>query len=196
MANQINKGVSIDTEKILLIYDIRSDIERIEIVLAQFPFAPVNCRNPFRQAALTEILVCLNDLLQKARDLNTPVTFIDGIPPEVTLKNGKPIDITDYVNMIRNAVCHVSSGTHILVHSKVYKLKSSYNIIYGNKGSAVVTSDGESLFQPLYADDFCFNFGRLLLYYNRHILRAFNEAKWKFLPLLSSNPFTQQISND
>lgn len=54
-------------------------------------------------------MICLNDLLQKAKDFNVPVTFADDIA-----FTGKVKNITDTVSMIRNALCHIPSKQHIL----------------------------------------------------------------------------------
>lgn len=176
--------------KAILKSDILVDISRIENVLKANVFTLDNWKHLLRMAAFTELIICLNDLLQKAKDLQVAVTFTDDIPPEITRKDGKAIDITDFVAMVRNAVCHVSSGTHFLIKTEEHRIKSAYDIIYG-KRSLTELGDGQMLGQTLYDDDLCFNFGKLQLYFHRHILRAFEEAKSNLLPLISSNAFLQ-----
>jgi hypothetical protein len=179
-----------DFDKVMQRMDIESDVRRIENVLSADIFRPEHFRHPLRSAAFTELIICLNDLLQKAKDLGEPVTFRDDIPSTITRKDGNSVDITDFVAMVRNAVCHVSSGTHFLIKTEQYKIKSSYDIIFG-KRELFELGDGQVLGQTLYDDDFCFNFGKLQLYFHRHIIRSFEEARHKLLPLISSNTFLQ-----
>ncbi len=179
-----------DRNKIMLKMDIESDISRIENILTSGIFDVENSRHPLKNAAFIELMVCLNDLLQKAKDLNVPVAFTDDIPSEITRKDGNSINITDFVSMVRNAVCHIPSGTHFLIESEEHQIKSTFIIIRGKVDSLIMLG-GEPLIQSLYEDDFCFNFGKLVLYYKRHILRSFVEARNNVLPLISSDAFFQ-----
>lgn len=179
-----------NNDRVMLKNDILNDISRIENVLVANPFTKEKFHDLLTRAAFTELMVCLNDLLQKAKNLGVPVTFTDGIPPNVTRKDGKPVDVSDLVSMIRNAVCHISSGTGYLIKNEERQLKSTFNVIAGKQNSFIVIP-GQPRIETLYEDDFSFNFGILNLYFGHHIIRSFVEARDNLLPLISSDAFTE-----
>ncbi|CAN5433607.1 hypothetical protein BH18ACI1_BH18ACI1_08280 [soil metagenome] len=165
----------------MTLYDIESDIQRIEAVITTPIFALENHEHPLRQAAFTELIICLNDLLQKSKSLGVPVTFNDDV---VITKDVS--DITDAVNKLRNAICHISSPLNLLINTKDSKIKPVFGILYG-KVQAVFVIAGEEMMSSDYEDDLCFTYGNLKLYLRRHIFRAFDEVKQNLLPLISGD---------
>lgn len=175
-----------DIDKAVRNADITNDIKRIQAVLETDIFEPNNRTNPLKQAAFTEIIVCLHDLLQKAKGLKVPITFRDDIPQNILNKAGNPMDITDYVSFIRNAVCHISSKTNTLSKTDKHEIGVTFSIIRGKVGPLFFI-EGKTFLESPYEDDFCFVFGNHKLYYHRHILRAYAEAVQNLSPLLSNN---------
>lgn len=159
--------------------EIKSDIKRIKATLESNIFAPENSGHPLLEASFTELIVCLNDLLQKAKDLGVPVTFSDDI-----VKMDKVNDITDTVSKIRNAVCHISSPLRFHTKTEQQMINISFVVLYGKVSFAKID---EIEIRSDFADDVCFMYGAFKLYLNRHIIRAYVEACQKVLPLLSNN---------
>ena len=147
--------------------DIDDDIHRIETVLATNIFEPQNSNQPLLTAAITEVIICLNDFLQKLKDFGFPVTFTDDVPIIDDIE-----DITDLTNKIRNALVHISSKTHFLNEH----VKTGRNVIYYQKTTNNIVLGGTPLVCD-YDDDVCFFFGKIKIYLHRHILRALAEAK-------------------
>lgn len=58
----------------------------------------------------------------------------------------------------------------------------SYCISFGNDPNGFVIND--KAMGSDYADDFCIIFGVQKIYYNRHIIRAFEECKKNLLPFI------------
>lgn len=163
--------------------DIRSDISRIKTVLDTKIFEREFRQNPLLRAAFTELIVCLNDLLQKAKAMGVPVTFNDEIPRSVNAKSTTQPNITDFVSVVRNIICHVPSKNAFAVETELQALKNPFSIVDPPEiPSAVI--NGIPLFEPKYHDDFCFTVGQFMLYYNHHILRALREAKVSLAPLV------------
>lgn len=75
---------------------------------------------PFQEPAFVSLMFKLNDLLQKLDRLTHRVNFKEDIPDG---------DITDLVNKIRNAICHLDSGENIL--DKESQLKFVFGMVIG-----------------------------------------------------------------
>lgn len=135
---------------------------------------PKNINNPFVRSAFIEVLICLRDLMYKTEKYSERIRFDDDI-----VKTKEIQDISDVIKYVRDAVCHLDSDKH---YSEQGDIKASYNIMYG-KGRLLKSEDFEQVSD--HDDDVCFFFGSQKIYLKRHILRAFNEAKAKLLPLIS-----------
>lgn len=112
------------------------------------------------QAALIEVLVRLNFILQSLADAGERVTFTDDV--------GKGEDITTLVNNIRNAACHS--------HGSLTKFAGAtliYNRIAGYVPNAI-RINGTTI-GCNYADDIAFNYGDRIIYLERHIARLLKE---------------------
>lgn len=125
-----------------------------------------------KQSAFTELIICLHDLLQKCRKSGVPVEFTEAVDITSDVAN-----VADLVASIRGAVCHITSKTHQL-HDEGGKF--TFNVSYGATTLAVI---GDTEIKSEFNDDVCFFFGKRRIYLNRHIIRAFEEAKTNLIPL-------------
>lgn len=148
-------------------------MRRIEELLGCGIFAPENSQNPLVRSALAELLILVRDLLAKTKLYAEPVTFMDDV--NIT---GKVNNVSEAIKFIRDAICHVDSDNH---NHEECDARLSYNIAYGKCNLMKI---GEVEIKSDYDDDVCFFFGSQKLYLNRHIIRAYNEAKIKLLPLV------------
>lgn len=141
---------------------ISSNINDVENLLSTGIFSTTILR-PFQEPVFVSIILKLDDLLQKFRILDERVNFTDDVASG---------DITDLVNNIRNAVCHLSSSENIL--DKENQIKFVFNIAIG-KGSIIQI--GEKIVGSDYDDDIAFFFGENRIYLKRHIIRLLKESK-------------------
>lgn len=156
--------------------EIERGIRRVAELLSTGVFdAPV--LQVFQESVFTELMIRLNDLMQKLKQLGKRISFTDDI--------GSVGDITDLINKIRNAVCHIESGEHLL--DKERKVKFTFNVAYGKANVALI--NGKQVTSD-YEDDICFFFGEHKIYLKRHIIRALQEAQEKYRELYGpgSNP--------
>lgn len=157
--------------------EIEDSFRRIDAIIESNIFAPENDQHPLVRSAFIELLICLRDLMYKTEKYTSRVTFDDDI-----VKNVKKInDITDVIKYVRDALCHLDSDKHYLEKGNI---KATYNVIRG-KGTLVKINDYEQTSE--FSDDLCFFFGSQRIYLKRHIIRAIEEVKSKFLPILESS---------
>lgn len=153
--------------------DIESDIKTIEKLLETEIFLPNNISHPLCKSAFIEMLICLRDLMYKAERYSTRINFTDDV-----VQTEKVTDVTDLIKFVRDALCHPDIPNHYLIKDKI---KATYNVAHGKCN---LISIGDIIISSDYDDDICFFFGEEKIYFKRHILRAFNEAKKKLLPLV------------
>jgi hypothetical protein len=146
---------------------ITDSIERINKVLQTGIFNSAGEISPLQEAAFTEIILCLNDLLQKSKTLATKISFQE----DLSVVNDKIVDITDTISVVRNAICHIPSKSLVLNNI------SSTRFNFLAAGRAKLGFPGGSFIEAEYADDVCFYVGPYRLYLDRHIIRAFNEVQ-------------------
>ncbi len=141
---------------------IRSDIGDVRILLSTGIFnAPV--LRPFQEPVFVSIILKLDDLLQKFRILNQRINFKDDI------SSG---DITDLVNKIRNAICHLNSDENLL--DEKTQTKFVFNTLVGKVNAVKI---GENIVAKSdYDDDIAFFYGEHRIYLKRHLIRVLNEA--------------------
>lgn len=150
---------------------IESNISRVDTLLNTGIFnTPVLF--VFRESVFTEIIIRLNDLLQKLNQLGKRISFSDDIEVSKDVEDVK--DITDLISKLRNSVCHMESGEHLL--DKKRKIRVSFCVAYG-KCKAISTNGKEV--KSDYEDDICFFFGEHKIYLKRHIVRVLKEAEKK-----------------
>lgn len=117
----------------------------------------------FQEPVFVSVILKLDDLLQKFRILKERISFKDDI------SSG---DITDLVNKIRNAICHLNSGENLLNNET--QTKFVFNMLVG-KVNAVKIGDN-IIAKADYDDDIAFFYGEHRIYLKRHLIRVLNEA--------------------
>lgn len=141
---------------------IQSNIRDIKILLNTGVFnAPI--LRPFQEPVFVSIILKLDDLLQKFRILNQRINFKDDVSSD---------DITDLVNKIRNAICHLNSGENLL--DKESQTKFVFSMLIG-KVNAIKIGDNV-VAKSDYDDDIAFFYGEHRIYLKRHLIHVLNEA--------------------
>lgn len=156
--------------------DIEGAIRRIDDLLKCGIFQTQNSKNVLFRAAFIELLIALRDLMYKTQKYSSRIEFDDDVKKTEEIK-----DVTDLIKYVRDALCHPDSENHYI---EAGNIKATFNVAFG-KTNLLKIGDFEQSSQ--YQDDICFFFGSQGIYLNRHIVRAFEEAKSKLLPLLSTN---------
>ena len=155
--------------------DIEQSISRIDKLFECGIFNQENSQNPLVQSALTELLIRLRDLMAKVEYYASRINFQDDIN-----QNEKITDVSDSIKFIRDAICHIDSKNH---NHDECNARLSYNITYGKCNLMKI---GDLEIKSDYKDDVCFFFGSQKLYLNRHIKRAYNEAKINLKSILAN----------
>ena len=75
--------------------------------------SPRGVNDPLFEAAITQLLIGLNDLLQKAKTDDKRISLVEHV--QVTAERQ---DVTDLIRECRNAACHISTGLHDLGTNK------------------------------------------------------------------------------
>ena len=155
--------------------DIEVSFSRIDTLLECGIFLPDNSQNPLVQSALAEILIRVRDLMAKSKKYAVAIEFKEDINATDKITN-----VSDVIKFIRDAICHIDSDNH---NHEECGARMSYNIGYGKcnlmkLGDIEIKSD--------YEGDVCFFFGSQKLYLNRHIKRAYLEARENLEPVLAN----------
>ena len=151
-----------DKDDFFIKTQIESDLSRL-IILVNTGVFDTEVLGVFQESVFTEIMIKLNDLLQKLKTLGKRLDFKEDV------ENAS--DITDLISNIRNAVCHMNSDEHML--DTEGKIKFSFNIAHGKRS---LLSLGARKLITNYEDDICFFFGENKIYFNRHIVRCLKEV--------------------
>ncbi|MBW8185117.1 hypothetical protein [Shewanella nanhaiensis] len=158
---------------------IIEDLNRIEQILNTDIFEERNHRHPLVRSAFIDLIICLDDLMSKVQYYCKRIDFTDDllVTTELQERSKKRVkDVTDLINFVRHAVCHINEDNRI--HRGRTKGPNKerkgagifFNRQFGKRG----------LFKEMqskYEDDQTFAFGEHLIYLKRHIIRAFQEAK-------------------
>src|SRR3989344_721370 len=142
---------------------ISSNIDSIARLLNTGVFGAEVLR-PFQEPVFVSIILKLDDLLQKFRILGKRISFKDDI------RDG---DITDLVNKIRNAICHLNSDENMLNDKS--QIKFVFNVVIG-KGTAVQIDEKAAAVSD-YEDDIAFFYGEHRIYLKRHLVRLIHASK-------------------
>jgi hypothetical protein len=140
---------------------------RIEDILNTDIFEKGNYRHPLVKSAFIDLIICLDDLMSKVKYYCKKIDFTDDVLDTTELQEHprkKVKDVTDLINFVRHAVCHINEDNR--VHS--FKTKSPSKERQGGMFKEM---------QSKYEGDQTFAFGEHLIYLDRHIIRAFQEAK-------------------
>ena len=158
-------------------FEIISNLQRLEVILNSPIFTSEYTHHPLKESAFIEAMICLNDLLQKAKNASNAdlrISFTDDVDITKDVK-----DVTDLVNRIRNAVCHIPSPLHYVIP---YSHKATFGMAYGKGKLAYMPND--ITLESSYQDDVAFFFGLYRIYLKRHIIRASNEAAQGLTPFI------------
>lgn len=120
----------------------------------------------FTQSAFIELLVRLDYVLKELSKKGKRVTWNDDVQTDQKIK-----DISDLVNNLRNAACHVDSPRNYISNSKI---KFVFNTFVGKCPNAVQIGKNQALGNE-YADDVAFYYGDKRIYLKRHIKRILEE---------------------
>lgn len=129
---------------------------------------------PLFRAAFVQILILLRDLMAKAELHGQRISFSDHIE-----KNEKVTDVTDLIKYIRDAVCHLESPNHLIAKDRQWN--ATFNVVSGHGAAMRI---GNFVLRCEFDDDMRIYFGSQGIYMRRHILRALQEAKEFFEPML------------
>jgi hypothetical protein len=155
--------------------DIRQDIDRIERILGSGIFEPQRVRHPLVKSAFIELMICINDLMRKVEKYGSRISFTEDVVVTPNIA-----DVTDLIRFIRDALCHTHIYNHFIVPDRI---KASFFALYGKVTHVPFEPDHDIVFVSEYSDDVCFFFGLHKIYLQRHIVRAFIEARKQLLPL-------------
>ena len=153
--------------------DIESSIRRTEELLSCGIFQPANSGNVLFRAAFIELLIGLRDLMFKTEKFASRISFEDDVRQTEQVR-----DVSHLIKFVRDALCHPDSDNHYI---EVGNMKATFNVAFG-RANLLKIGDFEQ--SSKYEDDICFFFGSQGIYLKRHVIRAFDEAKIKLLPLL------------
>ncbi len=154
---------------------IMSNIIIIDQLINTGVFTDINLR-VFQEPVFVSIIIKLNDLLQKFNKLDNRISFNDDIISG---------DITDLVNRVRNAACHIDSLENLL--DKESQSKFVFSMIIG-RGNAI-SINGKNMAFSDYEDEIAFFYGENRLYFKRHLIRLINEVKITFNKLYPNNKY-------
>jgi hypothetical protein len=161
--------------------EIQLAIGRIDELLNSGIFEEKH-HNIFLKSVFIELMILLRDLMSKSEIYASRICFDDDVRKKTYNSKKRKItvnDITDLIKFVRDAICHPDSKNHFFDSGNI---KSTFNIVFG-KGIFLQAGD-DQLFSK-YDDDICFFFGDQGIYFNRHIIRSFKEAKKKLIPIIN-----------
>ncbi|MBI2050488.1 MAG: hypothetical protein HYT31_01640 [Parcubacteria group bacterium] len=141
---------------------ILSNISSVRKLLETDIFSDQSLRL-FREPVFVSIVLKLNDLLQKYNQLDQRITFTNDV------SSG---DVTDLINKIRNAICHLDSPENLL--DKKSRVKFVFCMVTG-KGSLGTINDNV-VANSDYEDDIAFFYGEYRIYLRRHLYKVLTEA--------------------
>lgn len=156
--------------------DIEDDVRCIDKLLGSGIFGPGNAGHALYRAAFIEMLIAIRDLMFKAEKYASRISFTDDVKVTENVT-----DVTALIKYVRDALCHPDIDNHYLENGNI---KGTFNVIFG-KGTLLKIGDFEQ--SNPYQDDTCFFFGSQRIFLWRHILRVYDEAKARLVPLLNAS---------
>ena len=163
--------------------EVQSEIERLQTLFntGLITNPKLNSSNPFYISVLTEILILLNDLLQKVKNTNR-ISFKEYIDVNKNFEGDGKNDITDLIRYLRNAVCHIDNDKRDLVKGWIV----SFNFIHGYTRT---TPDNP----PDNVDDLAILMGGTRLYINSHLVRVWEEIKLAYFSMKEFEDFQHRF---
>jgi hypothetical protein len=111
--------------------------------------------------------------MAKVEKYGERISFHDDV-----LENEYVHDVSDAIRAVRDACCHIDSFKR---HFDENNNRGSFMVAYGKCNLAKI---GDLELKSEYEDDVAVFYGKNRLYFRRHIIRAFEEAKAQLQPLL------------
>jgi hypothetical protein len=96
------------------------------------------------------------------------------------MKNEHMNDVSDAIKEVRDACCHIDSFKRNFDENKN---RGSFMVAYGK---CILMKIGDLELKNDYEDDIAVFYGKNRLYFKRHIVRAFNEARELIEPLIEN----------
>ncbi|ROH89119.1 hypothetical protein ED208_11965 [Stagnimonas aquatica] len=149
---------------------------RIEEVRTSGILTSDGVKSPLFKSAITELLIYINDMLQKADAMGLRITLADHLPAWTSVP-----DVTELVARCRDAACHVSAGQEFFERNKF-----SFALVVGLVPEAVKI-DG-TLRGSDFEDDIALFFGGYRLYLRRNLLDAYTLAVRALQSLVNPEP--------
>lgn len=125
-------------------------------------FNSQNVESPLYEAAVTQILVCLSDLVQKADADGYRITILDHVDINEDVK-----DVTDLITRSRNAACHISSP--------LQEIDTSRFRFCVAVGKCTAIQFGDFAMGCEFDDDIAVWYGRYRIYLKRHVVTVLNR---------------------
>ena len=144
--------------------ELRTSFLRIEEIRKSGILSDAGLTNPLFKSAVIELLIYINDLMQKADAHGQRITVTDHLPDNVALR-----DVTELIAKCRDAACHVSAGLEFFERNKF-----SFALAVGKVPDAVVI-DGKAMGCD-FDDDVAIFFGAYRLYLRRNLLDGYTLA--------------------
>jgi len=157
------------------IQDCESNIRRISELLSCNIFEPANQGHILQSAAFIDLMICLRDLMYKTEKYARKINFEDDI-----IKNEYVNDVSDAIKAVRDACCHIDSFKRNFDENQN---RGSFNVVYGKCNFMKI---GDLELKNDYEDEIAVFYGKNRLYFKRHIVRAFNEARELIAPLIEN----------
>lgn len=156
--------------------ELSTSFLRIEEVRTSGILSSEGVKSPLFKSAIIELLIYINDMLQKADAMGLRVTLNEHLPDWTSVP-----DVTELVAKCRDAACHVSAGQEFFERNKF-----SFAMVVGRVTEAVPI-DG-TLRGGDYEDDIALFFGGYRLYLRRNLLDAYTQAVRALQPLVNPAP--------
>jgi hypothetical protein len=143
--------------------EIQGSIRNCEEIFNSGIFSANGIQSPLFQAAVVHLLICLNDLVGKAKADGNRLTTTEDIDifNEIT-------DLTDLIIKCRNAACHISSTLNNIEENRFI-----FNVVEGRRPKAFML-DGLELGCD-FEDDIAVYYGKYRFYLHRHGRKAFDQ---------------------
>ena len=133
------------------------------------------------EAAFTLLVIYLNDVLQFLKNAERGIVFRDPT-------DEMPGSVTNFVNSMRNACCHMGSPERQLLKTPVV---ASFGTVYPHACALfdfpLLEGGKKVIHHNPYANDKLFFHGENRVFLEHHIWRAINEAKETLIKLAAEN---------
>lgn len=158
--------------------EIESSIAQIEKLLSEANLANPDIPTESKQADFTWLMINLRDLLAKTEKFTGRIDFTDDVIPMWEGKKAEVKDATSLIKCFRDAMCHRDSFRNLICTRASLTLGS---VTYG----AGINRFGDFEIPTCdYEDELMFICGPQRIYFKRHIVRSFNEAREKLTDVL------------